>query len=207
MKKNGFLFVLLLVLFYLLGTGPVMAQNIDTYTVQPGDTLWKIAVRYQIGVSEIIEANPQIQNPDLIYPNQRVHIPLIDHIKRIEHTVIQLCNQERAKYGLPALRPDWEVSRVARHKSQDMRDRRYFAHQSPTYGSPFDMLRAYRVPFRSAAENIAMGQRNAQEVVRMWMNSAGHRQNILGRGYTHIGVGYAEGGSGRFYWTQIFISR
>ncbi|WP_202081099.1 SafA/ExsA family spore coat assembly protein [Caldalkalibacillus salinus] len=187
--------------------GQASAQGSDTYIVQPGDTLWKISQRYQIGLSEIIEANDQIENPDLIYPGQRVNIPVIDELKRLEHRVIQLCNQEREKRGLQPLRADWQVSRVARHKSQDMRDRNYFSHTSPTYGSPFNMLRNYNISYRSAGENIAMGQRTANEVVQGWMKSQGHRENILNPQFTHIGVGYAQGGQGRHYWTQMFISR
>lgn len=184
----------------------ILAQNAETYTVQRGDSLWKISLKYQIGLSEIIEANPQIKNPDLIYPGQKVNIPTIDRIKAIEHDVIQLCNQERAKHGLQPLSPDWQVSRVARHKSTDMRDKNYFSHTSPTYGSPFDMLKAYNVSYRAAGENIAKGQQSAQQVVQSWMNSSGHRQNILSPNYTHIGVGYADGGTGP-YWTQMFISK
>lgn len=184
----------------------ILAQNAETYTVQRGDSLWKISLKYQIGLSEIIEANPQIKNPDLIYPGQKVNIPTIDRIKAIEHDVIQLCNQERAKHGLQPLSPDWQVSRVARHKSTDMRDKNYFSHTSPTYGSPFDMLKAYNISYRAAGENIAKGQRSAQQVVQSWMNSSGHRQNILSPNYTHIGVGYADGGTGP-YWTQMFISK
>ncbi|WP_078556854.1 SafA/ExsA family spore coat assembly protein [Bacillus alkalicellulosilyticus] len=181
------------------------AQDTTTHTVQPGDTMWKISVRYEVGLSEIIEANPHIPNPNLIYPGQRLTIPLFDAVKRIEHQVIQLTNQERAKYGLPALTPNWQLSRVARFKSADMRDRNYFAHQSPTYGSPFDMIRDFGISYRSASENIAMGQTTPEQVVRAWMNSEGHRRNILSRDTTHIGVGYAQGGSGRHYWTQMFI--
>jgi len=218
LKKSGLFLCVLALMIGLCTFAPQQAEaqaqaqaqaqvqaQAETYTVQPGDSLWKIAVKYEIGLSEIIEANPQIPNPSLIYPNQKINIPLITRIKHIEHEVIQLCNQERAKYGLPALRPEWQVSRVARHKSMDMRDKRYFSHQSPTYGSPFDMLKVYNISYRSAGENIAMGQTTAQEVVRSWMNSEGHRKNILSRDFTHIGVGYAEGGSGRFYWTQMFI--
>lgn len=196
-----------LALFVSLLTIPLTAdaQETTTYTVQPGDSMWKIAVRYQVGLTEIIEANPHIQNPSLIYPGQRLTIPLFDEIKRIEHRVIQLTNQERAKHGLPALTPNWELSRVARFKSADMRDRRYFSHQSPTYGSPFDMIRNFGISYRSAAENIAMGQTTPEQVVQSWMNSEGHRRNILSRDTTVIGVGYAQGGTGRHYWTQMFI--
>jgi uncharacterized protein YkwD len=88
-----------------------------------------------------------------------------------------------------------------------MRDRGYFSHQSPTYGSPFEMLRKFNVDYRSAGENIAVGQTTAAQVVNSWMNSPGHRANILNREYTHLGVGYAAGGTYRHYWTQMFITR
>ncbi|WP_070120232.1 SafA/ExsA family spore coat assembly protein [Bacillus marinisedimentorum] len=189
------------------GVQEVSAQNTTTYTVKRGDTLWKISVRYKRGLTEIIEANPQFENPDLIYPGQKVNIPRIEEIKRIEHQVIQLTNQERAKYGLGPLKPDWQLSRVARYKSADMRDSGYFSHTSPTYGSPFTMMRNFNISYRAAAENIAMGQRSPEEVVKAWMNSSGHRKNILNGNYTHIGVGYAAGGSGGKYWTQMFIKK
>lgn len=182
-------------------------QGTDTYTVKSGDSLWKIAQRYQIGLSEIISANPQFSNPNLIYPGQRVTIPLIDSIKAIEREVIRLTNQERAKNGLPSLKEDWQLSRVARYKSADMRDQNYFSHNSPTYGSPFTMMRNFNIQYRTAAENIAAGQRTAQAVVQQWMNSPGHRANILKADVTYIGVGYAEGGSYGTYWTQMFISK
>jgi uncharacterized YkwD family protein/spore coat assembly protein SafA len=207
-KRMIFIFALSFLLgLCLISPHQADAQGTETYTVQPGDSMWKIAVKYQMGLSEIIESNPQVKNPALIYPGQKLTIPLITRIKHIEHEVIQLTNQERAKYGLPALLADWQVSRVARHKSHDMRDRGYFSHTSPAYGSPFDMLRAYNISYRAAGENIAMGQATASEVVRGWMNSEGHRKNILSRNFTHIGVGYAEGGTGRYYWTQMFIGR
>lgn len=186
---------------------PGSAQTQTTYIVQPGDSMWKIAVKYQIGLSEIIGANPQIKNPALIYPGQKLNIPVIDATKSIESQVIQLTNQQRAKYGLPALAADWQLSRVARYKSADMRDRNYFSHTSPTYGSPFTMMKSFGINYSAAAENIAAGQATPQEVVNAWMNSSGHRQNILDSRMTHIGVGYAKGGSYGHYWTQMFIKK
>lgn len=183
------------------------AQGTTTYTVQPGDSLWKIAVRYQVGLSEIISANPQFKNPSLIYPGQKVTIPLIDNIKSIENQVIQLTNQQRAKYGLPALKADWQLSRVARYKANDMRDKNYFSHTSPTYGSPFTMIKNFGITYRSAGENIAAGQTTPQAVVQSWMNSSGHRANILKQDFTHIGVGYSKGGSYGHYWVQMFIGK
>jgi uncharacterized YkwD family protein/spore coat assembly protein SafA len=190
-----------------LSSEQVAAQTLTTYTVQPGDSMWKIAVKFEIGVSEIIEANPVVKNPNLIYPNQKLNIPSFDAIKHWEHEVIQLVNQERAKYGLKPLTPQWELSRVARYKSNDMRDQNYFEHTSPTYGSPFQMIRNFGITFRMAAENIAVGQETPQEVMKGWMNSPGHRQNILNPQFTHIGCGLSRGGKWGYYWTQMFISK
>lgn len=180
------------------------AQN-QTYTVQSGDSLWKIAVKYQVGLSEIIKANPQFKNPSLIYPGEKVTIPQITAIKNVEMQVINLTNQQRKKRGLPPLKANWELSRVARYKAQDMRDKNYFSHTSPTYGSPFTMIKNFGLSYSSAAENIAAGQSTPQSVVNAWMNSPGHRANILNPNYTEIGVGYAKGGSYGYYWSQMFI--
>lgn len=186
---------------------PTISFAQQVYTVQPGDSMWKISVRYEVGLSEIISANRQISNPALIYPGQKITIPDISASKNVEYRVIQLTNQERSKNGLKPLASDWQLSRVARYKSADMRDKNYFSHTSPTYGSPFNMIKNFGISYRSAGENIAAGQRTPEEVVRAWMNSPGHRANILNANYTHIGVGYAAGGSYGHYWTQMFIAK
>lgn len=182
-------------------------EDSDIYTVQPGDSLWKIAVKYQVGITEIIAANPQLKNPNLIYPGDKVNVPLFRLIKEIEREVIELVNQERVKNGLKPLKANWELSRIARYKSNDMRDNNYFSHDSPIYGSPFTMIKAFGISYRSAGENIAAGQKTAWEVMQSWMNSPGHRANILNASFTEIGVGYATGGKYKTYWTQMFISR
>ncbi|SOC08763.1 spore coat assembly protein SafA/uncharacterized YkwD family protein [Ureibacillus xyleni] len=179
-----------------------LAAN-SSYTVTSGDTLWKIAVKTQTGVQELINVNPQLANPNLIYPGQKINVPEQEG-QAVETEVVRLVNVERAKVGLPALKSDWEVARVAEDKSQDMADKNYFNHTSPTYGSPFTMLKNYGINYRSAGENIAQGQRTAAEVVNAWMNSSGHRANILNKNFTHIGVGYVADGH---YWTQMFIQK
>ena len=90
---------------------------------------------------------------------------------------------------------------MARYKSQDMLNNRYFSHNSPTYGTPFQMMKAFGLSFRTAGENIARGHATPQAVVNGWMNSSGHRANILNASYTQIGVGYVAQGN---YWTQMF---
>ena len=167
--------------------------------------MWKLAVRYEVGLSEIKSANPQIANPDLIYPGQVLNIPTKDPgVAAFEEEVIRLVNIERAKNGLSPLSYDWQLSRVARYKSQDMHDNRYFSHTSPTYGSPFQMMKSFGISYRSAGENIARGQRSPAAVVSAWLASPGHRANILNASFTHIGVGYVADGH---YWTQMFIRK
>lgn len=199
MKKKITSTVLAMALVLVMAT-PAFAA---THTVAAGDTMWKLAVKYQVGTSEIFSANPQIGNPNLIYPGDVLTIPELDSfVRTYEQEVIRLVNVERAKYGLSPLTEDWELSRVARYKSQDMHDRRYFDHNSPTYGTPFQMMKAFGLTYRSAGENIAMGYRTPQAVVTGWMNSSGHRANILNSSYKKIGVGYVADGN---YWTQQFI--
>jgi uncharacterized YkwD family protein/spore coat assembly protein SafA len=201
--------VLLLTLVMLVLSSVVLAPDAaaqsTTYTVAPGDTMWKIAVRYQIGVSELIQANPQLKNPNMIYVGQKIYIPSIDNVKTLEQQVIDLVNKQRAASGLSRLTANWELCRVARYKSQDMINKNYFAHQSPTYGSPFDMMEAFGIRFSAGGENIAYGQRTPQEVMNAWMNSPGHRSNIMSPTYNQIGVGVAKTSSGTYYWTQMFI--
>ncbi|GAA4861863.1 hypothetical protein GCM10023310_46570 [Paenibacillus vulneris] len=115
--------------------------------------------------------------------------------------VVTLVNQERAKAGLPALTSDSKLANMAMDKAKDMYSNNYFDHTSPTYGSPFDMMKQYGISYTYAGENIAKGQRNPEEVMNAWMNSAGHRQNIMSPNYTKIGVAYYNG-----EWVQEFIA-
>lgn len=208
MKKiTKYLSLFLLTVTLVFGIKNIASAQ-TVHTVQSGDTMWKIAVKYQVGVLEIIQANKQIGNPNLIYPGQTVQIPSTAQATlSMESQVVQLVNEERAKEGLKPLKENWELARVARFKSQDMIDRRYFSHQSPTYGTPFQMIKDFGLTYNAAGENIAAGQTSAQAVVTAWMNSDGHRKNILSSQFTEIGVGYAKGGSYGHYWTQMFISK
>jgi len=124
-----------------------------------------------------------------------------------QQEVLNIVNKERASRGLSALKFNAEVAKVATTKSQDMIDNNYFDHNSPTYGSPFDMMKKFGISYRTAGENIAMGQKTPQEVMTAWMNSDGHRKNILNSSFTEIGIGIAKDSNGRLYWTQMFIGR
>lgn len=202
MKK---LFIFVFIVLMSVNVLVISASASTTHTVVSGDSLWKIAVRYQVGLSEIKAANPQISNPDLIYPGQVLTIPMTDSsVVSFEKEVVRLVNEIRAQRGLKELTYNWELSRVARYKSQDMKDNTYFSHTSPVYGTPFQMMKDFGITYRSAGENIARGQRSPQEVVNAWMNSEGHRANILNTSFTQIGVGYVADGN---YWTQMFIGK
>ncbi len=204
MKKFIKRLLVFLPLLLILFAAKVNAQSI-TYTVQPGDSMWKIAVKHEIGLSEIISLNSQVKDPSLIIPGQKLKIPNIAEVKAQENEVVRLVNAERAKAGLPALKANWQLARVARYKSQDMVAKNYFSHTSPTYGSPFSMMQNFGVKFSAAGENIAKGQKTPQAVMSAWMNSPGHKANIMGTSYTEIGVGLAKDSKGVLYWTQMFI--
>lgn len=186
-------------------TFPVAAKAQGTYTIQKGDSLWKIAVTNQVGLDELISANPQLKNPSLIYPGGKISIPSLGETKSMETEVVRLVNIERASNGLTPLKENWELSRVARFKSNDMITKNYFSHTSPTYGSPFKMMTSFGLKYSYAGENIAMGQRTPKEVVQAWMNSPGHRSNILNKNFTEIGVGVSKDTNGTPYWAQMFI--
>lgn len=204
---------IILILTALLFISPIYtpqapkAQGTDIHIVKKGESMWLISVKYQIGLAEIIKENPSVKNPALIYPDQKLNIPNIDNVKMFENEVIALVNTERAKQHIQGLDIDWELSRVARIKSQDMANKNYFSHQSPTYGSPFDMMKHFGIHYTSAGENIASGQKTPEQVMESWMNSQGHRENIMNPTFTHIGVGYYRGGNYGTMWTQQFITK
>ncbi|VIF57031.1 sporulation protein [Clostridioides difficile] len=128
-----------------------------------------------------------------------------ENFSAYQKEVVDLVNIERSKAGLNPLTLDSSISNVATKKSQDMIDNNYFSHNSPTYGSPFDMLKKFGISYKTAGENIAMGQKTPKEVVNAWMNSEGHRKNIMNPNFSKIGVGVAQKSGGSIYWTQIFV--
>ncbi|MBR2289694.1 MAG: SH3 domain-containing protein [Clostridia bacterium] len=123
-----------------------------------------------------------------------------------EKEVFDLINQQRANNGLSALKLDEEVQRVARIKAQDMVDNNYFAHESPTYGTPFQMLTSFKISYTAAGENIAGNSTNSGAVTA-WMNSSGHKANILNSNYTHTGIGVVSSNKYGKIYVQIFIKK
>jgi uncharacterized protein YkwD/stress response protein SCP2 len=125
-------------------------------------------------------------------------------LARTATRVVELTNRERAGAGLPPLAADPFLTAAAQAHSADMVARAFYSHTSPDGSRPWDRAAAAGSRRRSIGENIACGQRSPAEVVQGWMNSPGHRANILKRDFTHIGVGFAGGGEAGTYWTQLF---
>lgn len=123
-----------------------------------------------------------------------------------EKEVFNLINQQRANSGLEALKIDSEVQKVARIKAQDMVNSNYFSHTSPTYGSPFEMLSSFKVSYRTAGENIA-GNSSNQAAVTAWMNSSGHKANILNSNFNYTGIGVVSSPKYGKMYVQMFIGR
>lgn len=210
------------ILLLLSGTS-AFAQHCVT---RKHDSMWKIAERYNIHFKDILEMNKHYKNPHLIHPEDKIEIPdshagtssekaqnghsepqtaTGDKSSIQAEEVLKIVNSERQKAGLQPLTLSEKLTSIANTKAQDMADKNYFDHTSPTYGSPFDMLHTFGVSYKSAGENIAAGQQTAEQVMNDWMHSSGHRANILNSDYTELGVGYVKGGSYGTEWVQLFI--
>ncbi|AGK97000.1 CAP domain-containing protein [Clostridium pasteurianum] len=150
-------------------------------------------------------ANSTTQNTATTQPTQNNNVQA-SSISAEANEVIRLVNVERSKNGLAPLKANAELSKVATTKAQDMIDKNYFSHTSPTYGSPFDMMKKFGINYTAAGENIAYGQKTPSDVMNSWMNSPGHRANILNSNFAEIGVGVAKDKNGTPYWVQMFIN-
>lgn len=127
-------------------------------------------------------------------------------LSKDEQEVFDLINQQRVNNGLASLKIDDEVQRVAKIKAQDMVANNYFSHNSPTYGSPFDMLKSFKISYKSAGENIA-GNSSNQAAVTAWMNSSGHKANILNSSYNYTGIGVVSSPTYEKVYVQMFIGK
>lgn len=223
MKKTLFFLLSLSILATGVAMPEAHAQHCD---VQRGDSMWRIAKRYNVLFRDVLELNKHFSNPHLIHPKDEVELPdgstgettndsgtgdsdasdprgETESAQAVE--ILNLVNAERSKQGLQSLTLSEKLTSIANTKAKDMADKGYFSHESPTYGSPFDMLKHFGVSYSYAGENIAAGQKTAKEVMNSWMNSSGHRANILNKNYTQLGVGYVQGGQYGTEWVQLFI--
>ena len=123
-----------------------------------------------------------------------------------EKQVLELINAQRTAKGLNPLQIDDDLQNVARIKAQDMVDNNYFAHESPTYGSPFDMIKSNQITYKVAGENIA-GNSDNEKAVEAWMNSESHRNNILNNGYNYTGIAVVSSPKYGKIFVQMFIGK
>ncbi|MBC2856994.1 hypothetical protein H3N56_11175 [Cetobacterium sp. 2A] len=122
---------------------------------------------------------------------------------RDQEMVLKMVNKERRDRGLKPIKLNKKLNKISKIKSDDMYINNYFNHNSPSYGSPFDLMKKYNIKYRTAAENIAKGQDTPEYVVKCWMDSKGHRQNILNPRFEEMGISRDEYGDN--IWTQMFI--
>jgi uncharacterized YkwD family protein len=149
----------------------------------------------------VVEGNPEATSEEqVVTPPSEVEQSVLT---QEEQQMVDLVNQERVERGLAPLKVNERLIEVARVKAQDMIDQQYFSHQSPTYGSPFDMLAQFNVTYRTAGENLA-GNQTVEAAHQALMNSEGHRANILSPNYGEVGVGIIEGGPYGKMFVQLF---
>jgi uncharacterized YkwD family protein len=178
------------------------------YKVDKGDTFYFIAKRYGLSYTELMKLNPKVVPTNMqvgsiikLKEDSNGNTNTSSTVSNYANQVLTLVNAERSKAGLKPLKMNATLNKSAQAKSQDMHDKHYFDHNSPTYGTPFQMMNKFGYKYSYAGENIAQGQKTPKEVMDAWMNSAGHRANILNSNYTEIGIGYVADGN---YWTQQF---
>ena len=205
LKKEVSIFFFLLFV-WLCFEGNVYA--ISKYTVQSGDTIWKISLKHNVDLEGLLRENPQVVNPNIIYPGDTLFLPDKQRIRKSEfQKMLYLINQERGRGGLPLLQQDEKLTDIANKKAFDMKDQGYVAHKSPTFGYPTVMLATFHIPCTFVLENIGAGPKTADEMFSTWVSSQVNRSNILEKKATHIGIGYARGGLHGHYWTAIIIEK
>ena len=129
-----------------------------------------------------------------------------EELTKDEEETFNLVNKERTAQGLTALKIDSELQNVARVKAQDLVENNYFSHTSPTYGSPFDMMKSFGITYKYAGENIA-GNSSNSAAVKAWMNSEGHRANILNSNYNYTGLAVVSSPKYGKVYVQMFIGK
>lgn len=170
----------------------------DWYVVQvEGDYVGAVSKKY---IKPIYPSSSNTGN------NQNTSNTETSTLNSDEKEVFDLINKQRTNNGLKALKIDNETQRVARIKADDMEKNNYFSHNSPTYGSPFDMLKSFKISYKTAGENIAANSSNSG-AVNAWMNSSGHKANILNSNFNYTGIGVVSSKKYGKIFAQIFIGK
>ena len=179
----------------------IFAQIGDWYVIQTDkDYVGMVSKQY---IKLIYPTQNNTGTQDSTTPSQTENI---NGLTADEQEVFNLVNAKRTATGLAALSIDAEVQKVARDKAQDMVDNNYFSHTSPIYGSPFDMMKSYGIKYKAAGENIA-GNSSNSGAVNAWMNSEGHKANILSNNYNYTGIGVVSSPKYGKIYVQMFIGK
>ena len=179
----------------------IFAQIGDWYVIQTDkDYVGMVSKQY---IKLIYPTQNNTGTQDSTTPSQTENI---NGLTADEQEIFNLVNAQRTAAGLVALSIDTEVQKVARDKAQDMVDNNYFSHTSPTYGSPFDMMKNYGIKYNAAGENIA-GNSSNSGAVNAWMNSEGHKANILSNNYNYTGIGVVSSPKYGKIYVQMFIGK
>jgi uncharacterized YkwD family protein len=193
------LVILILATFMVIGTaGQVLAASYPWYS------LYRYPWYRYVQPKAPAPTQPAPTQPAPTKPEPTQPTPQPSGLTAEEQQMVNLVNAERAKAGLKPLAVDMHLVKLARMKSQDMINKNYFSHQSPTYGSPFDMMKREGITYRTAGENLA-GASTVTRAHDLLMQSSGHRKNILNPAFTHIGIGIVKGGPYGTMFTQMFI--
>lgn len=210
MKKKLLIFMVAFALmfstFAINASAQTKPYTYKTYTVKTGGSLSAVSRITGVHLDDLKSYNPDIKSYSWLKKGTVVYLPDVARSLYLQNEVIRLVNIERAKVGLKPLALDDNLGKVARVKSQDMAGTTYFSHTSPRYGSAAKLVSSFGLKWRMTGENIASGYTTPAGVVKGWMNSPGHKRNMLSPRYNLIGVGIAKSyKNGRVYWTQEFI--
>jgi len=163
-------------------------------TIQPTAAPTVVPTAKPTPTKKPVATNPPSNGDDYTTPS----------ITAQEENAFILLNQDRIANGLPALKLDPALCEIARAKSRDMNDKKYFSHTSPTYGTASQMLKHFGYSFTSVGENIAH-HATVEKSQAAFMSSTGHRRNILGSQWSKVGIGVWKDAQGFVYVTQLFV--
>ena len=181
----------------------VFAKIGDWYVVQTNnDLIGTVSTKYVRAINSNTYNNQTTQNNTNTTTNKDV----ASSASELEKELLTLINQKRAAYGLSAFSFDTVLQKTARAKAEDLVANNYFSHNSPTYGTPFEMMKSFGVTYKTAGENIA-GNSTLEGAVNAWMNSQGHRENILNNAYNLTGIGVVKSNTYGYVMVQMFIGR
>ena len=180
---------------------------VDGRYIEFGDGANAAAASKSEDTSVTVSKKPDDKSKDKAAPTKGSTPAAINtELTQDEQKLLELVNKARSAEGLEELSIDESLMKVARTKAKDMIDNNYFSHQSPTYGSPFDMMRQFDNSFKSAGENIA-GNKTVEGAFKAWMASESHKNNILNSGFKVTGIGIENSSTYGKILVQQFIGR